>query len=1035
MLRQVFSLRALSAALFVSTALVAPARSQTVTVPAGNLPGPVSYGAVDSFSSAADVTSSGSGFVFSGNVGEAVNTGTVDAANRAFDFGGTLGSFTNAGTLTSANRGIYTQGATGSIVNQGTINAGTGVIAIDTVETFRNEGTIDASTTGLHFRARVESFNNIGSIASDQLGIHFEGGVGSVENAGTITADHAMTFSGSGSAGSLFNSGSILGTSWGIMFSNVSIVDFTNAGTIRATGGTALTFGGGVTSFTNRANGLIEGGSNVGDFGLYLLSDSGSVVNAGTIRGRGGIYAYSGIDTLTNTGLIEGTGWDAIEMQASVGDFTNGTGGVIRSTRNGVYIAGDADSFTNAGTIESGNHGLWVGGELGAFINSGSLTGSLGVDVNGEVGSVTNSGTIVGTSSYGMNLRDHVGSFSNTGTIRADNNYGVWMGSAGTISNVGTITSRRDAIYVTGNAGSVVNTGTLYSSHGDGISVIGTTGSFFNSGTIIGLDPGGKNVDLDGGVSGTFENRGMISGAYRAVDIDASVGTFINTGTIRSVTDYAIDAESNPFASFTNSGIIESLEFSAVQMGVVGAFSNSGTIRGAMTAVTIDGAGSFENTGTISGSIGLSMISNAGITIVNSGTIEGTDGTAIALGVWGSGHDDVLELRTGSRILGSVEFAGGNDRLDVAGFQGNALLTVAGLENVTAGARLVNAQLDGSGNGTVSIIDGTGITSGGTTPLGEIAGAIGGEIAGALGGIGGGSAGPDPLGYAPARPQGAAEAATDELAASTSPAGPEVWGKVFGGVVGKTSEYGATLGGIVAGSHVAVDASTRLGGVVSVSDARFATTGNGQVVTSTIGSLGLYGSTDLGGVTVNYSVLGGVAANHSDRTVTALTTETARADFTSWYWSPELGVSIPVPLLDGVDTDAGFKLRYIGGGVGGYTESGSSQNLTVGASALNLLDARAELTASLALASTGYGDVTLAATGGVMAQHNFGTSVAIAGFPLATTAAGTALGVYGDVTLQAPIGATAKASASAGVELRTDAVSSASANMGLSATF
>lgn len=318
--------------------------------------------------------------------------------------------------------------------------------------------------------------------------------------------------------------------------------------------------------------------------------------------------------------------------------------------------------------------------------------------------------------------------------------------------------------------------------------------------------------------------------------------------------------------------------------------------------------------------------------------------------------------------------------------------------------------------------------------MGEIAGAIGGEIAGALGGLTGGAPAPEPLGYAPARPVGAAEAATDELA-TAAPTGPEVWGKVFGGVTGKANEYGAALGGIVAGSHVSVDAGTRLGGVVSLAGSRFATVGNGQVVASTIGSIGLYGSTDLGGPVLSYSVLGGVAANHSDRTVAAMVTETARADFASWFWSPELGLSIPVPLLDGAETSAGFKLRYIGGGVGAYTETGSSQNLSVGDSSLHLLDARAELTSKALVASNDYGDVTLSATGGLLALHNFGSSVSIAGFPLATTPANFAYGVYGDVTLQGPIGPSATASVSAGTELRSDGVATASANMGLAATF
>ena len=275
----------------------------------------------------------------------------------------------------------------------------------------------------------------------------------------------------------------------------------------------------------------------------------------------------------------------------------------------------------------------------------------------------------------------------------------------------------------------------------------------------------------------------------------------------------------------------------------------------------------------------------------------------------------------------------------------------------------------------------------------------------------------------------------DELTATADPDRPEVWGKVFGGIANRSTDYSAILGGIIAGSHVAVDADTRLGGVVSVSGAHFATNGGGQTIASTIGSAGLYGSTDLGEATLSYSILAGVAANHSDRTVTAMVTETARADYASWYWSPELGLSIPVPLLEGVDTAAGFKLRYIGGGTGSYTETGSSQNLSVGTSAVNLLDARVELTGTAQVAANDYGDVVLSATGGMLAQHNFGGSVAVAGFPLATTPAAFAWGAYGDISLDAPIGPASTISASAGLELRSDGASSASTNLGLSATF
>ncbi len=700
----------------------------------------------------------------------------------------------------------------------------------------------------------------------------------------------------------------------------------------------------------------------------------------------------------------------------------------------GQQFRDDYDIFSNAADLDTAYEGFTLNGKIGTALNSGRVTvgANYAFDFEAAVGGFSNVGAIL-AGHGGVRFQSAVGWAKNTGTIQGGTGEGMSFASVTTFDNYGTISSISS----------------------DGVAVSGTAGTFTNhAGGSITSDSG-KAIDFDGAVT-TFVNNGTVESGYKAIDLDSPTGSFTNTGTIKSGTGWAIDAQSNSIGTFTNSGTISSSGDGALLAGAIGSFTNSGTISGFTTGVEIARAGTFFNTGriettigpalmvdesvtldnrgTITGTYGILLSGNggSGSTIVNSGTIEGTGGTAIcSCGT----VNDILRLRTGSRILGTVDLGAGTDEIDVSQYGGNTILTVKGIETVTRGPRLVNAQLDGSGDGTLSIVDATAITQSGSAVMGEVAGAIGGEIAGALGGAAGGTAPAAPMGYAPARPQGAAEAATDELAGGTKPTGPQVWGKVFGGVVGKTNEYGAVLGGIVAGSHVAVDSTTRLGGVVSVSGSRFVTAGNSQVVTSTIGSLGLYGSTDLGSLTISYSMLGGVAANHSDRTITALVNETARADFSSWYWSPEIAVSIPVPLLDGVETDAGFKLRYIGGGVGGYTETGSSQNLTVGASSLNLLDARVELTARTTVASNDFGDVILSGTGGLLALHNFGASVSVAGFPLATTAAGTALGLYGDVTLEAPIGPSARASASAGMELRTDSVSSASANLGLSASF
>jgi len=774
------------------------------------------------------------------------------------------------------------------------------------------------------------------------------------------------------------------------------------------------------------------------------------------------------VGTATNAGTItvDGIG---IDFQTAVGGFVN-AGDIVALSDAGVWFSGSVGWARNTGTVHAGAAAYAFMESVESFRNSGSIisdwnsavffTGPIEQFRNEQGGSVTGG-------YRGVTIDGAAGSFFNAGTISGGTGEGVAFS--------GVVTAFE-------------NTGTIRSVSGDGVSAVGTVGAFTNHAGAKIITSTGKAVDFDGAVT-AFVNNGLIESGYRGVDLDSPTGSLVNTGTIKAGNNYAIDAESNAIDSFSNSGLIESTGYGAMQMGAVGAFLNSGRITGANEdGVVIHGSvGSFTNSGTIStsgiASSGLgasavyigqpltgtfintgtiessdgwgvsirpSRLVNTGTirgttginadgdpdvatTIVNSGTIQGTGGTAIYFG--DNDTDDTVEVLTGSRILGTMGFSHGNDTLNISGFRGNAVMTVAHLENVVTGSTLVSQQLDGTGTGTISVIDATGITSGGSTVMGEIAGAIGGEIAGALGGMTGSAPAPEPMGYAPARPVGAAEAATDELLATQQPTGPEVWGKVFGGVTGKANEYGAALGGIVAGSHVSVDASTRLGGVVSVSGSRFATVGNGQVVASTIGALGLYGSTHLDGPVLSYSVLGGVATNHSDRTVTVMVTETARADFASWFWSPELGLSIPILVLDGVETSGGVKLRYIGGGVGAYTETGSSQNLSVGSSSLNLLDARAELTSKAVVAGNDFGDVTLSATGGLLALHNFGSSVTIAGFPLATTPASFAYGVYGDVTLQGPIGLSATASASAGAELRSDGVATASANMGLSATF
>lgn len=998
-------LGALSAALVLSTSLTAPVLAADQTL-SGALTGPITVNApIDTLT----------------NVG----TLTANSGGGALILGGNPSRFKQVIN-------------TGEIIGTGTT---TGIAAGVAIESFLNSGAIVSEALGMYygglFTGSMITNAQGGLIEGDSGAFEFYYGIDTFVNAGTLRSAAGTAFQVSN--GSLFG---FIGT-------------FTNTATGEIYGrDTAVSFNSGVTSFENY--GLIQSTGGSG-YGFHSNGDVTNFTNAGgaTITGSTGAYiAGSVTGTFRNDGRIEATSssGDGVAVDGSTASFINGASGVIVSNRKAVDLDGTVDSFLNQGRIEADYRAIDFDSHVTTFVNEGTIANvDSGVAIDAlTFGTFTNSGTIESTGTgNALYVSATVGSLINSGTFAAVGGHGITIDGAVTrFTNTatGVIQAAGTGVSFGGDVTTFLNHGAIASTDwiAAGVHVAGDVGDFTNVGAISAVD--GYGVHIAGDVTGSFVNEagGVISGVVDpAVSIDGSAASFINHGKITS-TEYSVAVSIGAYGSgdvIFNSGTISGGLFGLRAInGVSGRVANSGTIEARSvtgSAGIYHQGGTIDNSGTISGYWGIVFKpvdpTNRG-TVINSGTIKGTSGVAINFDYDQSGQsgDDSLTLLTGSRIFGAVRFADGTDTLDVSGYRGNAVLAVDHLETVVAGNTLVASSLDGTGTGTVSIVDATGITGGGAMVMGEVAGAIGGEIAGALSESRG--MGPaEVMGYAPARSLGAAEAAADELVASAAPTGPEIWGKAFGGIANRGTDYSAVLGGIIAGSHAAVDANTRLGGVVSVSRSRFATVG--QTIISSIGAAGFYGSTGLGDAALSYSVLAGVAANHSERTVTALVTETARADYASWFLSPELGLAIPLPLLDGVDTAAGFKVRYVGGGVGSYTEAGSSQNLSVGTSAVNLLDARMELTGTTQLAANGHGDVTVSATAGVLAQRHFGSAVSIAGFPFATTPASFTYGAYGDISLQAPIGPTSTLFASTGVEVRSDGASSASANLGLSATF
>ena len=291
--------------------------------------------------------------------------------------------------------------------------------------------------------------------------------------------------------------------------------------------------------------------------------------------------------------------------------------------------------------------------------------------------------------------------------------------------------------------------------------------------------------------------------------------------------------------------------------------------------------------------------------------------------------------------------------------------------------------------------------------------------------------------YVAIAPQSAAEDAIGEVATSVD-SGTKVWGTVFGGMSGGGGVANG-YGGIVVGSHAALDAQNQLGGLGSLATSATATA-SGLTLSSTSGVVGVYGQSDLGTVKVKYALIGGISTHVSSREVIALgTAQTATSNFMSYFIAPTIGVKAPVMSYDGGELSVEGELGFVAGSIAARTEAAPGGfSVAYGAEEIGLLDARIGLSADKVIASTEHGDVTISGKGGVFMQSSLGAVTVPVTFGGTTqnftTGTGTAVGVYGGMSLTAPI--TDSLSFKGGADIQFGAGQfDASVNAGLKASF
>ncbi|MBN9603389.1 MAG: autotransporter outer membrane beta-barrel domain-containing protein [Afipia felis] len=563
---------------------------------------------------------------------------------------------------------------------------------------------------------------------------------------------------------------------------------------------------------------------------------------------------------------------------------------------------------------------------------------------------------------------------------------GELLFAEGTVVNSGSISRSSYAIDSQGDL-SVTNFGLIEatSPSQSAISAVGNT-TVVNSGKIIG------DIHANGGPgsNGTLLNSGTLLGA-----VTFNAGTVVNSGSI-STSDLAIWLISGP-----------------------GTVTNTGSIIGSNGGIRSQSNLELNNSGTIQGSgyYGGVWVGQAA-SIVNSGTILG----GMSFNITNGPQSDSLTVLPGAHFGGLVDFGGGADKvtfgpgnwiLNTAQFDAAlSTVTTAGTPHVVTLNQIVVADLSGFGAMNRAIMDITG------------------WIASVL---------PDAPVYEPAPGgSGAANAfAAIEAAAprddyafnSTAPAyapvpafkggavsdrdGNSVWAKAFGGRRDQSTE-GGFIGSVTVGYGGAIGydrqitPATRLGGFVggSSNETQLALNAGGLDTGAVFGGLyarnmfGAHGATFL-----DLSLIGGRLDTKSTRNLGGgLAFETARASYDGWFVNPAVMLGHRFALANGYTLTPALKLRYVAAGFGGYTETGSSANLVVGARDLQAFEERAELTLANASLLDNGSRIGVRLNGGLLAQQRSGdanVNVTLIGqnFIAATPDKQSVLGLYGGAGL------------------------------------